>query len=403
MRIGYILPALMLAFVQSAWAAKPWELTARCSVQDPKTGEFYVPEGNERALARLLVDPVLADNTKGCSDKMTDAERADYEASLKVEADRVFKSIQHFKRSNKSKTTTPNISTQTVERELYIKRDKKSPIIVRDAYGIGSLDALLAAKKTANGASLTYTRDYKSDNELTASTGSVYWLNDIFPKPEDAAKIAPFDQIRWAIGAEFDQQRNRSEPKKNIDYLSPRVVAEFDLPGGYFYHTFRLGGYYNTDSRGFSKIWGGFAEWQPLSVGTGLSSGGPLYKNAPIAFQIDPILHLEAESVVDAGELTKVADGDRYLRAGPLLQAQFWFTDGPDFLQSLTFGAQYRHLWGTSSGSGIQRDLQYWQANVSYNLDKDGHAAIKTTYRQGDLPGTGQDVRDLKTGLSIKY
>lgn len=273
---------------------------------------------------------------------------------------------------------------------------------MRDAYSIPSLTRLLAARNSADGASFTYTRDFQNDNELTALTGSVYLLKDIFPKPKDAATIAPFDRVTWAPGIEFDQQRNRSNPAKNIDYLSPRLLGEIQLPGETVRHIFRVGGYYNTDSRGETKVWGGSAQWQPVSNEYHISSGYRISSSSPLALRFDPILHVEAEHVIDAGPLQNINDGDQYFRAGPILQAHFWFVDGPQFLRRVTFGGQYRHLWG-AGGSGHQQDMQYWQANVSYNLDDEGHAAIKASYRHGDLPGTGQDVRDFKTGLSVKF
>ncbi|HWK97607.1 MAG TPA: hypothetical protein VNR39_19505 [Pseudolabrys sp.] len=395
--------AALLIVCQPALAVTEAQITQRCSELDRLTGKNYIPQKNEWALARLLTDPVLAANTKGCRDKMNDEERRAYEDSLALKAKRRLRDIQDIKQETKARTTTPNVSTADIDFGLEIKpKDDAPPLIVRDAHAVISLKQLLEAKKTADGASLSYTRDFQNDNQITALSGAVYLYKDILPEPKDAGLIRPFDRVTWAPGIEFDQQRNGSNPGKNVDYLSPRLVAEFALPGATVRQLFRIAGYYNTDSRGQTKVWGGSFEWQPVSNVHHISSGFRISPSLPLGFRFDPIAHFEVEKVAAAGPLTNLNDGDHYFRAGPILQASFWFLDGPQILQRLTFGAQFRQLWG-NAGSGMQKDLRYWQANLAYNLDDNGHAAIKATYRQGDLPGTGQDVRDFKTGLSIKY
>ncbi|WP_137044318.1 hypothetical protein [Pseudolabrys sp. FHR47] len=393
----------VLVLCQPALAVTEAEITQRCSITDPATGKQYIPEKNEWALARLLSDSVLAENTKGCRPEMTDKERLDYKNKLEFEASLKLRDIQRIKQQTKGHTTTPNVATNDIDSGFEIKtQDGTPPLIVRDARSVLSVQQLLTAKKSADGASFSYTRDIENDNQITALSGAVYLYKDIFPQPKDAGITGPFDRVTWAPGIEFDQQRNRSNPNKNVDYLSPRMVAEFALPGETVRQLFRIAGYYNTDSRGQTKVWGGSLEWQPVSNVHHISSGFRISPSLPLGFRFDPIAHFEVEKVAAAGPLTNISDGDHYFRAGPILQASFWFLDGPEPLRRLTFGGQFRQLWG-NAGSGMQKDLRYWQANLAYNLDEAGHAAIKATYRQGDLPGIGQDVRDFKTGLSIKY
>lgn len=409
MRRLFVASIALLACGHSASAASKADLLARCSVKNPATGETYIPEKNFPALSRLLTDPVLAANTEGCKGQMSAKERAAYEEGKAFDANLALRDLKTIQRRHHEPTPTPGAPTETVRDALDIaSKDKAVPIIVRDAYSLTSLGALLKAQNESDGASFTYTRDFQNDTAITALTGSAYGYFDMFPEPKDeSAKdkgvdIAPFSRIILAPGVEFDQQRNRANSSKNIDYLGFRLLSEFHLPGGPLLHLFRVGGALKTDSRGDSKIWSGIAEWQPVSNRYGLSSGRAIFPDWPLFYRFDPVLHVEHEEVVAAGDWTGIADGDRYTRAGPILKANFWFAEGPDWLQRLKYGIQYRHLWGNAD-SGQKKDVHYWQTSLAYNLDEHGHAAITTTYRQGDLPGNGEEVRDFKTGLAVKF
>jgi len=403
------LSGVMLLALASAAAAAPSEkLLKRCSVPDPKTGDLYIPEKNFPALARILTDDVLAKYGKGCKPSLSGEERAQYEDERKVLASRQLEDLKTIKKRHQDEIAAPGLPTDVASSSLGIKaKEAPIPLIIRDANTVTSISALVNAQNSADGATFSYTRDFQNDNALTSLTGAVFAYYDLMAGATAKSReaIAPFTEVTIAPGVEFDQERNRANSKKNVDLLAFHLLSEFNLPGpkeSHFSSLFRFAGNVNTDSRGNTKIWTGYAEWQPVSNVYGISSGHPLYHNAPIAYQFNPIVHLEAEKVSRAGELTNVADGDFYYRAGTILSASVWFTDGPKVLIPLTLSAQYRQLWGTAN-SGAQRDIHYWQANAAYNLDEFGHTAITAIYRQGDLPGSGQEVRDFKTGLSVKY
>ncbi len=255
---------------------------------------------------------------------MSAEERAEYDANLARSVNQTMQELMAIQKRPHQPTPKPGTPTETVRTALDIaNKDKAPPIVVRDTYGFTSLGALINAKDEPNGASFTYTRDFQKDNILTAFTGSAYGLFDVFPTPDDAAKIAPFSHVIVAPGVEFDQQRNRSNPSKNIDYLGFRMLSEFHLPGGPFLHLFRFGGGLKTDSRGEGKVWSAIAEWQPVSNRYGISSGRALFANGPLFYRFDPVLHLEHEEVVSAGTWDDIANGDRYTRMGPALKGEF--------------------------------------------------------------------------------
>lgn len=118
MRYWVVLAALVVASHPAFAAVTRSEITQRCSVADTRTGKLYIPEKNEWALARLLTDPILAQNTKGCQAEMIAAERKAYEEQLTFSARVRLSEIQDFKRFAKPKTITPNISTEDLDKDL---------------------------------------------------------------------------------------------------------------------------------------------------------------------------------------------------------------------------------------------------------------------------------------------
>jgi hypothetical protein len=104
--------------------------------------------------------------------------------------------------------------------------------------------------------------------------------------------------------------------------------------------------------------------------------------------------------VNDRGILsTQLARGD-YTRAGGILQSKIYFSDGP--LQNFSLHAKYWMLASLTSDP-LDTDRRYFQSNLLYNLDPDGHFAIDFQYRKGQEPGLGQRVNDFTVGLSAKY
>lgn len=206
----------------------------------------------------------------------------------------------------------------------------------------------------------------------------------------------------WAPGFEFDQTRNRSNKKADTDYLAFQIIGEMEVeqaPASLFpLQYFRYGGYWKTDSRGESRIGGAFGEWQPYKLEWAIGVAPKVF-GTPMQFRWQPIVRFESEKVVNAGPLTNLQTGDFYTRGGPILRADIFFADG--YLRNFVFGVQYRHLWSFDRGNA-DKNIGYFQADATYNLDDAGVFALSATYRDGMLPGNGTRVRDVRGGLTIK-
>ena len=278
------------------------------------------------------------------------------------------------------------------------------PFLVRDAYSTYSLLNPPAPAERASGAQFAYTHDILNSNDIISAHGAIIgWDVLSYKTPADQAASLGFSRIVLAPGFEFDQTRNHADPKKNTDYLGFKflIEAEKEVPQSPFpLQYFRYSGYLKTDSQGESKIPGMYAEWEPYNLDYAIGVAR-LIGGGPVQFRWAPILHAEAEKVVDAGSVAGLHTGASYLRAGPIVQANIWFaTDGP--LQNLVLGAKYYNLWSLAGGTS-GHDVHYFEANAAYNLDSSGIAALSIAYREGDLPGNTTRVRDLKTGLTVKY
>ena len=405
MRNKFTIAALLLVSA-TANAAPSADLLKLCSVKDAKTGESYIPERNFTALSHLLTDAVLAKYAKSCESSLTKDERAKYEQAKKTDAREQRDDLETIKKTHQGEITTPGLPTTIASANLGVAEKPAFPdLIVRGTNTVTSLGALLSAQKRADGASFSYTRDFEADNVLTALSGAVFVKHDFVPDMKDKNQATPFTAIILAPGVEFDQERNRASPKKDVDSIAFHMLSEFDwLPSlsSDFIHQFRFAGNLNTDSLGQQKIWSGFAEWQPYSIAYALSTPLPVYQDSPLYYSFAPVVHVEYDDVTNAGALTNVVTGDRYFRAGPIATVNFFVVPGYGALSRLTFSAQYDELWGTANAGGM-KDTHFWQTHVGYNLDDTGNASISATYRQGELPTTIQEVRDFKTQLTVKY
>ena len=398
-KLRLIVMLAALALCTNAWAAADDDVFVKCSEKDPRTGKLIIPERNFKALGLMMVDAKLAKYSKDCKTFLTAAEQAEAQKPTDRKAGNRVRDLRQMEKIPDGNRTVPGVAADMARTKFGLDEDNFDPgFYVRDAYAVASLSSPLKARDRADGAQFSYRRDYLTNNDIFAATGAVIYWKDIDLEKDGVAPLG-INRMLFAPGFEFDQQRNRLDPKKDVDYLGFRFIGELRKERAIPAEIFRYSAYYKTDTHGSSQIWGGFAEWEPIFLSWGIGGGHSVF-GGPVMYSLQPTLHAEYEKVVRAGDLTNVASGDQYLRVGPILQANIWFLTG--LLENLKFSAQYRYLWGVAS-TGNDKDRKYFQADAAYNIDKSGNIALGVTYRNGETPGNGTRVQDIKTGLTVKY
>ncbi|MBI2714931.1 MAG: hypothetical protein HYX37_10835 [Rhizobiales bacterium] len=378
----------------SAYSA-PDDVIAKCS--ETKNGRTYIPKERFAALAKNLARPLLAKFDDECKGYLTKEQQRRADKGAQDDEKGYLQDLKDM-----ASAGGKEIPAEQARTRLKLEEDNFDlPFLIRDAYHIQSLAALPKARDDAEGASISYTRDNKGSNDIIAATGAIIGWNVLSVDSKKTAMFVPpgFTRSLIAPGVEFDQQRNRADPTKNVDYLGFRFIGELEREGPIFdLNYLRYSGYLKTDSRSDSKIWGGYLEWQPYRVDWGIGGGQNLF--GPTMLSFTPLLHAEYERVTNAGNVSGLTTGDEYFRAGAILGANMWFRYG--LLRNLTLAAQYRYLPNLTN-AGHNKDAEYFQATVGYNLTSSGNAAISVKYRDGQTPGNGTTVRDIKTELAVKF
>jgi hypothetical protein len=399
--IHICIASLLAILALAAPAVANDDVFAKCSVKD-KSGKSVIPKERWQALADNLTDGDFAKFDKECKGKANNREAVALASRARNNArDRVVQDL----RTDAQVGADPGVLSTDFARRTYGPAPKlKIPFLFRDAYSTYSLLSPPAPRDRATGTQISYTRDYQNSNDIISGKGAVIGWNvmAISTDSDDPPKNFGVTRTLLAPGVEFDQGRNNKNPKLNTDYLAFKAIGEIEreVPGSLFpLQYLRYSGYLKTDSQGASKIAGGYAEWEPYSLDLAIGVAPRLF-NSPLQFRWAPILHFEAEKVIDAGLLTNVTRGDVYARGGPIARADIFFSEG--ILRNLVLSAQYRYFWNTTS-LGHSKDVRYFQADAAYNLDDEGIFALSATYRDGISPGNGARVQDIKTGLTVKY
>jgi hypothetical protein len=386
--------SVALVLLSSVAYGAPDDVIQKCSVT--KNGRTYIPEEKFAALAKNLAQPMLAKFDDECKGYLNKTQQARATKGARDDEKGYLQDLKDIRGNRK------DIPADEARAKLKLEEDEFDlPFLVRDAYHIHSLAALPKARDDAEGASISYTRDMKGSNDLVSATGAIIGWNVLSIDSQKTASYVPtgFSRSLIAPGVEFDQQRNRADSTKNVDYIGFRFIGELEREGPIFdLNYLRYSGYLKTDSRGDSKIWGGYLEWQPYRVDWGIGGGRNIFGPAMLSFT--PLLHAEFEKVANAGDVPEVVDGDYYFRGGAILGANMWFRYG--LLRNFVMAAQYRYLPNLSR-SGDDHDRAYFQATAAYNLTQSGNAAISVKYRDGQTPGNGTTVRDIKTAFDVKF
>lgn len=274
------------------------------------------------------------------------------------------------------------------------------PFLVRNAYTPFSITNPPTPAKSASGASVSYTHDNKTDNDVLTLKGAVIYPRQIelnVDYPGDRPGIRP-TAVSFAPGIEFDRKWNRQNPKNQPNYLGFRSIGELELQGGIFESQyFRLSPFYKTDFDFESKIYGGEAEWQPIHSALALGAVRKI-PGVPLQFSWQPVVRFEYERVEDAGQVRNLVSGSESTRGGAYLDANLWIIDGP--FNRFSFHTQYWHLWGLNAESANRR---YFLSEMLYRLDEAGYIALNATYRRGNPPGNGSFVDEFVAGLTIKH
>jgi hypothetical protein len=289
------------------------------------------------------------------------------------------------------------------------QKPKPKPLLpdgmfIRDAYNAGPVVSVAALERQKLvGARFSYANYLDTDQYAFNGSGAlVYQKIWRFEAPKELPLGTP--RI-WAFGLapslEFNRTKTNRTGGRDTNYLGAFLSAEIateDMPI-FSNQFFRVAGYQKTDFDGIADVPGVFAEWQPLhpALSIGVTKQLP---GTNLRYFFGPVFRVEAERVNDRGILsTQLARGD-FTRAGAILQSKIFFADGP--LQPFSLNTKYWMLTDISSNPA-GTDRRYFQSNLLYNLDDNGHFAIDFMYRKGDEPGLAQRVNDFTIGLSAKY
>jgi hypothetical protein len=404
-----LLLSLVGATTWAAWsqaaAAAPNDIFTKCSVQIG--GVSVIPRGKFQALADNLADSEFAEHDPQCKGKKANPEGVALSQKKRERAAaRVAQDLRDASagRANMPGASPGSIPADVARTEFGMDKPAPLPFLFRDAYSIYSLLSPPPPRERATGTQISYTRDKLAHNDIVSAKGAIIGWDVISIKSDSDNPLAGagFTRMLLAPGIEFDQTRNRANSKKDNDYLAFKFIGELEkeTAGSLFpLQYFRFSGYWKTDSRGSSQIGGAYAEWEPYNLDLAIGVAPRLF-GGPVQFRWSPILHAEIEKVFDSGSLVGVHTGDAYARIGPIVGADMFFAEGP--LRRLVLGAQYRYLW-TALENGNVKDVRYFQTTASYNLDEAGYTALSVTYRDGVTPGNATRVKEIKSGLTIKY
>jgi hypothetical protein len=397
-----VAPARAAAVGAAAPSKDKDDVFAKCGVRTPQG--FVIPIEKISALADNLTDPEFAKYDERCLGKRNNPDAVVEANRTKERQSR--RKAQDIRDEAVAQSKVPGrvepIPVETARSAFGPAAELQLPVLFRDAYSAYSLLSAPPPKERATGTQVSYTHDYLNQNDIVSAKGAIIAWKVFDVPPNNPLSGWGVTRTLFAPGVEFDQTRNHVDPKKNTDYLAFKLTTEIEkeAPGTIApLQFFRLAGYWKTDSKGESSIFGGAAEWQPYNLDYAIGVAPRLF-GTPLQFRWTPILHAEVEKVLDAGPLTSVRTGDVYARLGPVLSADIFFAEG--ILQQLVLNFQYRYLWNFAH-LNAGKDVHYLQVSAAYNVDPGGNIALSATYRDGITPGNGTPVRDIKTGLTVKY
>jgi hypothetical protein len=141
-------------------------------------------------------------------------------------------------------------------------------------------------------------------------------------------------------------------------------------------------------------------EWVPVLVTDviHLHDGFQPFGGAlPVIFRIDPSLLVQYARLVGGTKPLAFNDMNEALRVGP--QVRLGIYGGTSEFWSHFFGSVTYH-WAYETNSG--RELSWFDASLTYNIDKAGNFGITGSYQKGNDENTGKWTDIYKISLTGK-
>jgi hypothetical protein len=196
-----------------------------------------------------------------------------------------------------------------------------------------------------------------------------------------------------------------SEADSNANSIAYGGVLDFGLNpiGGdqfYFANYFRLRGgvvqdfIKGTDAASFTFEWVPVLVTDFIHIHDGFQ---PFGSALPLIFRVDPSLLVQYSRLVGGAKPLAFNDMNEALRVGP--QVRLGIYPGTSEFFSHFFGSVTYH-WAYETYSG--RGLSWFDASLTYNIDKDGHFGITGSYQKGNDENTGRLTDIYKISLTGK-
>lgn len=301
---------------------------------------------------------------------------------------------------NKKGETIPPISASG---ELSPEIKERGIFLLRDSFEDVSIFTRPKSPQKASGASFSWSRDGTIDNSVWSAQGVMsyaYTWPGTAGTPGDPYILG----FSLAPAIQFNRSANSSAAKKSkdVDFLGFSATSEIGIADGRgSANYFRVRPNYITDFDGEAKSWSIVAEWQPFLDRQPFRLSQP-NDLGPIIWQLDPILRLQYAHQLNGSTDPIFNHNDDPLRIGPVLGLTIQPTgvfNLPKMFQDSTLFASYQYLTDVENG-----DSSYLlKAGVNFNLDEDGHTALKVSYSKGQLEETGNDIDEVKVGLTAKW
>lgn len=341
-----------------------------------------------------------------CDGKLSAAERAAEDNDDESQAGEFVHAVEREQKAgfqitlnDKGETVPPISASGELEPEI----KQRGMFLLRDSFEDVSIFTRPKSPQKANGASFSWSRDGTIDNSVWNAQGVMsyaYTWPGTAGTPGDpyilGYSIAPAIQFNRSANS------NAAKKSKDIDFLGFSATSEIGIADGSgSANYFRVRPNYITDFDGRAKSWSVVAEWQPYfdTPPFRLSEANNL---GPIIWQLDPILRLQYAHQLNGSADPIFDHNDDPLRIGPVLSLTIQpagVYDLPKVFEDATLFASYEYLTDVENG-----DTSYLlKAGVNFNLDDDGHTALKVSYSKGQLEETGDDIDEVKVGLTAKW
>ncbi len=238
-------------------------------------------------------------------------------------------------------------------------------------------------RKSAKPATISFTRDVKSDNESLGIKGVVGYPVRLKSKPNTI--ILP--------SLDINQLSNSQKDKTDIDTLVFRLGVGNELDG-FIAETsyFGYGIQYATDTDFDKDVRGLDFSYEPVLLGLGQGANRLI---GTLLIRWRSIILGEAGKVHDVGKNSSLVLDESYVRLGGEIDVRAVLKKTPKF----QFGLGYAYL---EAIDGDLRDRKLFSASMSFDLDDDGNFKLETRYTNGDRSIALEDEESWTIGLGIR-